>query len=199
MFSVNLDEALGLRSYGRIAKAQQVLSVSSALCERLSAPLISLLRAMLLHARHASTAPNLTSLDPQNFQHARSQRVARFNSVFSKVLLTRRSQFLQKISTLIELVEELTSKFQASSEEIFEGDPLHPDGEWEVLDASHYDLNTCLRETVVLFKSFLHALPENQLQQFLSTVHEQTAASEGYVPAKAHYLVHRRMAAIKGQ
>ena len=28
MFSVNLDEALGLRSYGRIAKAQQVLSVS---------------------------------------------------------------------------------------------------------------------------------------------------------------------------
>jgi len=119
--------------------------------------------------------------------------------VFSKVLLTRRSQFLHKISTLTELVEELTSKFQASSEEIFGGDPVHPDGEWEILDASHYDLNTCLRETVVLFKSFLHALPENQLQEFLSTVQEQIAAAEGYVPAKARYLVHRRMATIKGQ
>ncbi len=199
IFSVNLDEALGLRSYGRIAKAQQVLSVSSALCQRLSAPLISLLRAMLVHARHSNTAPNLASLDPQNFQSARSQRVARFNNVFSKVLLTRRSQFLHKISTLTELVEELTSKFQASSEEIFGGDPVHPDGEWEILDASHYDLNTCLRETVVLFKSFLHALPENQLQEFLSTVQEQIAAAEGYVPAKARYLVHRRMATIKGQ
>ncbi len=199
MFSVNLDEALGLRSYGRIGKAQQVLSVSSALCQRLSAPLISLLRAMLLHARHASIAPNLASLDPQNFQNARSQRVARFNSVFSKVLLTRRSQFLHKISTLTELVEELTNKFETSAEEIFEGDPLHPDGEWEALDASHYDLNTCLRETVVLFKSFLDALPESQLQEFLSTVQEQSTWTEGYLPAKTHYLVHRRMAAIKGQ
>lgn len=199
MFSVNLDEALGLRSYGRIAKAQQVLSVSSALCQRLSAPLIGLLRAMLLQARHSNTAPNLASLDPQNFQSARSQRVARFNNVFSKVLLTRRSQFLHKISTLTELVEELTNKFRASSEEIFEGDPIHPDCEWEILDASHYDLNTCLRECVVLFKSFLHALPEIQLQDFLSIVQEQTAAAEGYVPAEAHYLVHRRMDTIKGQ
>jgi len=199
MFSVNLDEALGLRRCGRIAKAQQVLSVSSALCQRLSTPLVSLLRAMLLHARHASTAPNLAPLDPQNFQNTRSQRVARLNGVFSKVLLTRRSQFLHKISTVSELVEELTSRFLASSEEILEGDLMHPDAEWEVLDASHYDLNTCLRESVVLFKSFLHALPENQLQEFLSTVQEQTACTEGYIPAKARYLVHRRMAAIKGQ
>ncbi len=199
MFSINLDEALGLRTDGRIAKAQQVLSVSSALCQRLSAPLVSLLRAMLRHARHSSTAPNLASLDPQNFQNSRSQRVARFNNVLSKVLLTRRSQFLHKISTLTELVEELTDKFEASSEEIFEGDPVHPDGDWEVLDGCHYDLNTCLRETIVLFKSFLHALPENQLQEFLSTVQEQTASTEGRTPARAHYLVHRRMAAIKGQ
>ena len=63
MFSVNLDEALGLRRYGRVDKAQQVLTVSSALCQRLTAPLNSLLRSMLFHARHASMAPNLASLD----------------------------------------------------------------------------------------------------------------------------------------
>jgi len=199
MFSVNLDEALGLRSNGRIAKAQQVLSVSSALCQRLTSPLNSLLHAMLLHAKHFGTAPNLTSLDPQNFQNSRSQRVARFNSVFSKVLLTRRSQFLHKISTLTELVEELAANFQASSEEILAGDSLDSDSEWDVLDASHYDLNTCLRETVVLFKSFLHALPQSQLQDFLTTYRERTASSEDAVPAKARYLVHRRMATIKGQ
>ena len=199
MFSVNLDEALGLRSNGRVAKAQQVLSVSSALCQRLTSPLKSLLQSMLLHARHFGTAPNLASLDPQNFQNSRSQRVARFNSVFSKVLLTRRSQFLHKISTLTELVEELAANFQASSEEILAGDSLDSDSEWDVLDASHYDLNTCLRESVVLFKSFLHALPESQLQEFLTTFQERTASSEDSVPAKARYLVHRRMATIKGQ
>ena len=199
MFSVNLDEALGLRRSGRVGKAQQVLSVSSALCQRLIAPLNSLLHAMLLHARHSGTAPNLVSLDPQNFQNSRSQRVARFNSVLSKVLLTRRSQFLHKISTLTELVEELAANFLASSEEILAGDCLDSGRDWDVLDASHYDLNTCLRETVVLFKSFLHALPESQLQEFLATFQERTACSEGPFPAKTHYLVHRRMDAIKGQ
>ncbi|HYA64749.1 MAG TPA: hypothetical protein VED66_16205 [Candidatus Sulfotelmatobacter sp.] len=199
MFSVNLDEALGLRRDGRVAKAQQVLSVSSALCQRLTSPLNSLLHSMLLHARHSGTAPNLASLDPHNFQNCHSQRVARFNSVFSKLLFTRRSQFLYKISTLTELVEELTGNFLASSEEILAGDSLDSDRDWDVLDASHYDLNTCLRETVVLFKSFLHALPESQLQEFLATFQERTAFAEGLLPANARYLVHRRMAAIKGQ
>jgi len=199
MFSVNLDEALGLRRDGRIAKAQQVLSVSSALCQRLASPLDSLLRSMLLHARHFGTAPHLASLDPQNFQNGHSQRVARFNSVFSKLLLTRRSQFHHKISTLIELVEELAANFQASLEEILAGDSLDCDRDWDVLDASQYDLNTCLRETIVLFKSFLHALPDSQLQEFLATFQERTACAEGFLPAHARYLVHRRMAAIKGQ
>ena len=199
MFSVNLDEALGLRRDGRVAKAQQVLSISSALCQRLASPLNSLLRSMLLHARHSGTAPHLASLDPQNFQNCHSQRVARFNSVFSKVLLTRRSQFLHKISTLTELVEELAANFLASSEEILAGDSFDSGRDWDVLDTSHYDLNTCLRETLVLFKSFLHALPESQLQEFLTTFQERTACAEGLLPAKAHYLVHRRMAAIKGQ
>jgi len=199
MFSVNLDEALGLRCDGRVAKAQQVLSLSSALCQRLASPLNSLLHSMLLHARHSGTAPNLASLDPQNFQSSRSQRVARFNSVFSKVLLTRRSQFLHKISTLTELVEELAANFLTSSEEVLAGDSLDSEREWDVLEASHYDLNTCLRETVVLFKSFLHALPESQLQEFLATLQERTACAEGFLPVKAHYVVHRRMAAIKGQ
>jgi len=154
---------------------------------------------MLLHVRHSSIAPNLASLDPQNFQSPRSQRVARFNSVFSKVLLTRRSQFLHKISTLTELVEELAANFLTSAEEILAGDSWDSDSEWDALDASHYDLNTCLRETVVLFKSFLHALPESQLREFLNTFQERTACAEDLLPAKAHYLVHRRMAAIKGE
>ena len=199
MFSVYLDEALGLRRNGYPGKALQALSVSGALCYKLTEPVTILLRSMLLHARHSGTAPNLASLDPQNFQNARSQRVARFNSVFSRVLLTRRSQFLHKISTLTELVEDLRNTFLNASEEILEGDSYNTDSDWEALDASHYDLNTCLRESVVLFKSFLLALPELQLEAFLNTLQQQTNSMEGPAPAKARYLVHRRMAAIKGQ
>ncbi len=199
MFSVSLDEALGMRRNGRNSKANQVLSVAPALCERLAHPLASLLRVMLDHAKHFGVAPNLAPLDPQNFQSSRSQRVALFNDLFSRVLLTRKSQFAHKISALGDLVEELHSSFESSAELLAAGESLHPDRDWEALDSVHYDLNTCLRETVVLLKSFLHALPDTQLVGFQAALNDACHSSSSSLASRARHLAHRRMAFLKGQ
>ena len=199
MFSVNLDEALGMRRSGRLHKSFQLLVVSPALCERLSRPLIAALRAMHRHARHFGVTPHLAPLDPQNFQGAYSQRVARYNSLFGKVLLTRKSQFVTKIETLAELTEELSTGFQVAAEELTATDPQQPDHNWEVLDAAHYDLNTCLRETVVLLKCFLLALPEPQLSQFQDFFLQQLTSTRTSPRIVEPSLAHRRMALIKGQ
>ena len=111
MFSVNLDEALGLRRNGRYGKAHQALSVAPTLCKRLADPLQILLRAMLSHAKHFRVVPNLSPLDPENFQQAKSRRAASFNGICSRIFLSQRSQFLHKISTLIDLVENLRESF----------------------------------------------------------------------------------------
>jgi hypothetical protein len=201
MFSINLDEAIGMRRAGRVNKAYQLLSVAPALCEKLTFPLIGLLRAMTLHARHFGTAPNLSCLDPGNFQHTKSQRTARFSSVLSHVLLTRRSQFLHKISALSELVEDLGISFATAAEELEEGSIRNSDRYWELLDASHYDLNTCLREAVVLLKSFLLALPEKQLVDFQATyqLEVQPVRTSSRVLSFNRNLAHRRLATLKGQ
>jgi hypothetical protein len=68
-----------------------------------------------------------------------------------------------------------------------------------MLDAVHYDLNTCLRETAVLYKSFLHALPEPQLASFEATLKGNCDAASESATARAHHLAHRRMAFLKGQ
>lgn len=201
MFSVTLDEAIGMRRRGHISKAYQVLAVAPALCQKLTFPLVALLHAMMLHARHFGTTSNLASLDPSNFQGTRSQRVARRNGVLSHVLLTRRSQFLYKIAALAELVQELSTRFLATAEELGEGSPQEPDRFWELLAASHYDLNTCLRETVVLLKCFLLALPEKQLAEFQATLQQETLPFRVpvKVPSLTRNLAHRRLAPIKGQ
>lgn len=199
MFSVSLDEAFGLRRCGRVVKAYQVLGVAPALCYRLASPLHSLLCAMLDHAKHFGTTPNLAPLDPENFQSSKSQRAARFSDLFSRILLTRRSQFLHKISALSDLVEELHSSFESTIEELCENQSLHPEREWELLDGVHYDLNTCLREAVVLFKSFLHALPDAQLSEFEANLHGRCRASMVPSLSRARHLTHRRMAFLKGQ
>jgi hypothetical protein len=197
MFSVSLDEAFGMRRHSRTSKAYQVLSVAPALCQRLALPLRSLLHSMLEHAKHFGTTPNLAPLAAENFQNSRSQRVARFNDLFSQILLTRKSQFLHKISALADLVDELDIGFDSAVQGLADGQSPHPDRDWETLDAVHYDLNTCLRETVVLFKSFLHALPDGQLTTFEATLNSHATSSPA--SSRSRHLAHRRMSLLKGQ
>jgi hypothetical protein len=199
MFSVNLDEAFGMRRTGRTAKAQQVLSVAPALCRHLAHPLLSLLRAMLVHVKHFGVAPNLEPLDAQNFQNSRSQRVALLNDLFSRILLTRKSQFAHKISALADLVEDLVSGFESAAQELALGDSFQPDHDWELLDSMHYDLNTCLREAVVLLKSFLHVLPDPQLDSFQAALKHSGPSPSSPPVARARHLAHRRIALLKGQ
>jgi len=199
VFSVALDEALGMRRMGRHGNAQQLLSLAPELCNRLSSPLKCLLGTMLVHARHFGITPNVVPLSPENFQRPRSQRVARFNELFSVVLLTKRSQFVSKISTLEDLVEELDEGFVATAEELLKEESIRPERDWEQLDAAHYDLNTCLRETAVLYKSFLHALPEAQLAEFQTTLDSRCLAAGEAARARTRHVAHRRMAFLKGQ
>jgi hypothetical protein len=202
MFSVNLDEALEMRRRGRVDMAREVLNVAPALCRRLATPLHSLLSAMLEHSRHFGTMPNILPLDAENFQNPSSQRTARISDLFSKILLTRKSQFLHKMWILSELVDNLSTSFEEKVRELRDEDSLCPERDWEKLDAMHYDLNTCLRQTVVLFKSFLHALPEGQLSYFEASLDARIVAASAERALRVvedRNLTHGRMAFLKGQ
>lgn len=199
MFSINLDEALGLRRMGRLDKAYMVLSVTPALCKRLAGDVQVLLRALLAHAKHFRITPNISPLDPYNFQQNASRRAAHFNRLCSHILLSQRSQFVHKISTLLELIEDLNTTFSRSSLELNEFSSLQPERAWELLDAAHYDINTCLREAIVLLKSFLHALPEEQLLEFNAALQKHAFVPSSRILVPKQRLAHRRMSLLKGQ
>lgn len=199
MFSVNLDEAIGLRRQGRFGKAHQALSVTPALCKMFVDPLLTLLRAILDHAKHFRIVPNLSPLDPENFQQAKSRRAASFNGICSRIFLSQRSQFVHKISTLVELVENLSDSFAHAANELTDPSIVEPEREWDLLDASHYDLNTCLRESIVVLKCFLLALPDNQILEFTSTLSGTPIPSSSPLLVPKRHLAHRRMTLLKGQ
>ena len=142
--------------------------------------------------------PNAAPLDPANFQGPRGQRSARMSSLLNHVLLSQRLQFLHKVSTLEEMVEDLGKEFRLAAEDLAEGASLNPK-KWAEVDAGHYDLNTCLREAIVVFKSFLIVLPESQLDAFQNAVREQSQLQEALVPSRQPAIRHRRMTAIAGE
>ncbi|PYU79946.1 MAG: hypothetical protein DMG50_22035 [Acidobacteria bacterium] len=143
--------------------------------------------------------PNAAPLDPANFQGQRGQRSARMSSLLSHVLFSGRLQFLHKVSTLQEMVEDLGKQFRLAADDLAEGTSLNPKRMWAEVDRDHYDLNTCLREAIVVFKSFLIALPESQLVAFQNAVREQSQLQEAHLPSRQVVIRHRRMTAIAGE
>jgi hypothetical protein len=199
MFSVSLDEAIGLHQSGRDQKAYQAVCVSSDLCALLTIPLEDLLRSMLIHVRHSGVVPNAVPLKSENFRGSRGQRTARLSALFSRVLLTQRSQFLHKMGTLQELIDDLGRDFSSAAEELSGEASFEPRQNWVCLDATHFDLNTCFREAIVLFKSFLLALPEGQITDFENTVQVQSSSHQSGPDSRRRPVRHRRMTAIAGQ
>jgi hypothetical protein len=175
------------------------MEISSGFCARLARPLTGLLRALGEHAKHYGTMPNAAPLDPSNFVGHRGQRSARISSLLSHVLLSRRQQFLHKANTLCEMVEDLSREYCEAADEIAEHCTANRPAAWYTLDTNHNDLNTCLRETIVLFKSFLLALPEDQLGAFQHIVQEQSACRELEASTRQILIRHRRITQIAGQ
>ena len=199
MLSISLNEALELRQGRHLGKSLQAVQVSSGLCLLLTQLLGGLLRALHEHAKHYGTVPNAAPLDPANFHGQKSQKSARMNSLLNHVLLSHRLQFLYKVSTLGEMVEDLGTDYRHSAADLSEGMSIDPGRMWEAVDADHYDLNTCLREAIVLLKSFMLVLPADQLGVFQQTILDQSKTEPANAPAGQRVIRHRRMAPIAGQ
>jgi hypothetical protein len=163
MLSVTLNEVIELGRHGYGVKAAQAAEVTPELCDLLVLRLSSVLHAMRQQVRHFGVVPNLAPLEAANFRTDRAQRTARFSSLMCHVLLSERSQFIQKVSALEHIVEELGDSFVEAARHLEPGDVNEASVSWHALDVCHFDLNTCLRETLVLVKSFLVVLPEEQL------------------------------------
>lgn len=199
MFSVSLNLAMELRQEGHLGKSLEAIGVSSGLCRRMTELLASMLHSLFDHAKHYGTIPNAAPLEPGNFRGQKGQRFARLSGLLNRVLLSHRLQFLHKVSTLGEMVEELGKEFREAADDLAGRTSANPGSMWKEADTNHYDLNTCLRETIVLLKSFLLVLPNDQLWAFQKTVRGQFEAREAEALSRQKVFRHRRIAAIAGE
>jgi hypothetical protein len=199
MMSVLLNEAIDFRNAGRITKANQAVFVVAELCPRLTHPVGELLQALEDHAKHYGTIPNAAPLDPENFRGAIGQNSARKSGLLGLILLSQRSQFLHKTQSLREMVLGLGEEFQEAAGELADGLSFYNAEQWQIVDADHFDLNTCLREAIVLLKSFLVVLPEDQIIPFQDDFGARLGNALAFSPLQRIHLRHRRMARLAGQ
>jgi hypothetical protein len=179
MMSVALDDALSLRSRGELVCARQQVAVAADLLEALAGSLTSFCTTLQRRARSISALPAVKPLNSTFFRGNPARSAASWNEIIHHILLFRdRSRFFHKLRILSEMLRQLDQDFREAAGDIAKGLDTQPLASWLKLDDLHYDFNTCLRETEVVLKSFLRALPSEQLPGLASELDATPAARQ---------------------
>ena len=163
VLSVALNEALSYRAQGELVRAREGAEIAGAVVNRLGEPLLAAYMTLELRGRHLPAVPAVNPLNPEFFRGEAAQQNAAWNQLLHRILFGSRSRYLHKLRVLESTVSTVVDHFQETAADLAEGVQIHPQESWLALDNLHYDLNTCLRESVVMLKSFLRALPDARL------------------------------------
>lgn len=176
MMSVALDDALSLRSRGELVCARQQVAVAADLLEALAAVLTSFCTTVQRHSRSISDLPAVKPLNSTFFRGNPARSAASWNGIIHHILFRDRARFFHKLRILSEMLLQLEQDFREAAGDIAKGLDTQPIASWLKLDDLHYDFNTCLREIEVVLKSFLRALPSEQLPGLAAELDAPVAA-----------------------
>jgi hypothetical protein len=166
MMSVALNDAISLRTGGELVSARHQAIVAAQLLRRLVKSLISFCDSVSVHAPKMGRVPVVEPLNSEFFRGNTAQRAASWSAIVHYVLFSGRAQFFHKLRILSGTMGELDREFSDVASELSGGISVSPTSCWLLLDSLHYDVSTCMRETEIVLKSFLRALPTDQVTSF---------------------------------
>lgn len=150
--------------------------LASDLCHRLAEDLNDMFSSMAKHCRVHGTTPSVAALDAECFCRPNARRLVLLDVVISWPLSSRHKRFLVKLSTLGKIVTRSCIDFRTAATNV-----AVVDSSWAAMDAAHYDLNTCLREMLVMWKCFLRALSPDDLLLFQMAAQVAHKLGEGHL------------------
>ena len=175
MLSVTLDDSLSMRARGELICSRQQISITADLLRRLASSLISCCITVDHRAQQIVSRPAVEPLKMGFFRGNTAQSAASWNGIIHHVLFGDRSRFFHKLRILADTMKQLETEFSEAASEICAGNSVKSSANMGTLDCLHYDFSTCLRETEVVFKSFLCSLPDEQLSAFSADLLEPAA------------------------
>jgi hypothetical protein len=159
MSGIALHDAIELRDKGRFDQARLHVEMASELVGRNAAQLSLAVNVIHNEARHLGDLPAVEPLDPANFCSEAAKRVAQWNTMFHWILFDARSQFFQKLRVLGSVIDDASSSFAATAQELTDSVLTDVEAPWGVLADLECDLNTSARELEIVLKALLRNLP----------------------------------------
>jgi hypothetical protein len=173
LLSMALDDGLQRQEAGDLGGARSSASLCGELAERHAVLLIGALGTMQRRSRHFGKLPQVTPLDEDTFRTEAARSSCFWNGLLHRVLFSARSRWFHKLNALEEILDEVRVDFLATAREIADGISVSPLADWERLERTHDDWNTCLRETVVLLKCLVTTLAPGEVEELRRELEEQ--------------------------
>jgi len=166
MLSVMLNDAMAERASGRLVQARRQSTMAGQLAARLVEAVVGPLDALRRRGRAGGSLPVVEALRPGHFRSERAQQAAAWGYLAHRVPLGRRFRFLTKLAALRRMLERAASEFCDIAQEVGEGTSVDPEACWRALELLHDDMNTAMRESVVVLKSYLSTACDNGFAAF---------------------------------
>jgi hypothetical protein len=174
MFAVSLNEAVTLYRDGSLALSFEQATLTSGLCLRLYRNLDRVLRSLSEHSHAHGTNPSVASLKPGDYQSQHGLRAALASSLWSVAAFSQHKKFVNKVEALRAMVKHIGNDVCTSADLLGSRGATTVQGpQWLTMTEGCWDLNTCLRETLVSLKCFLRVLPDDQLSAFQDHISER--------------------------
>jgi hypothetical protein len=164
LLSIALDEGLRLRELGHLRGAREAAALCRELAERHARLLERVLRVLNQESRQLAVLPAALPIEVESFRTSAARSSCFWAGLFHRVLFSSRTRWFHKLHSLQEILGDISTAFLRTVEEISSGISVAPCARWERLEELHDDWNTCLRETVVLFKCLLDTAAPQELE-----------------------------------
>jgi hypothetical protein len=176
LLSIALDRGLRLRDSGDLWTAREAAGLCGELAERHAHLLRGALGTMERRSQYFAMLPEVHALDVETFRSQAARSSCFWNGLLHKVLFSSRQRWFHKLETLQRILDDLRGTFFQTTRELAEGSSLSPYADWETLERTHDDWNTCLQETTVLLKCLLTTLAPGELEELRRELEEQRSS-----------------------
>ena len=178
LLSIALDDGLLRSEAGELRAARAAAELCGALAERHAALLCGALETMERRSRHFGKLPEVEPLVPETFRTEAARTASFWNTLLHRVLFSARQRWFHKLRTLEEILWGVRESFLETAGELADGLSMAPMRDWALLEQTHDDWNTCLRETTILLKCLLTTLAPGEVEELRRELEEKRKRAE---------------------
>ena len=157
------DEAFTVRELGSVDEAKQLLDVGYRVIAKFSPNLLKMLAAMATFSRMVTAMAPTAPLRPQGFRLAQLARLASWNELLHRFLVTAGEGYRLRLYILGRSLSVATLFLLDSSQRT----KAAKDDDWEQIQAARHDFQTLTDESLASLRALLNALAGQRSQQAL--------------------------------